>query len=496
MSGVRFPQPAFDGSPLAPYGTESSRTGAHRTISLSRSFYVRLKKMKRMLHNDHHHGTLSPEAYHAAHRHEPLSFPHGFAWGTATSAHQVEGHNVNNDWWSFEREAVTRCQKRKGKNCLHLHASGAACDHWNRFREDFDLVSGMGSNAYRLSLEWSRIEPRPGEFDTQVLIHYRTMLASLRERGIKTMVTLHHFTNPQWFVERGGWTRSQAPELFSCYVERVASELGDFVDWWITFNEPLVYATQGWLSGAWPPGKKNHWSNFGRVVWHLAQAHRRAWRTLKKITAHTPVGVAHNVLTIQVYRKHNFLDQWFAQVVDALWNHSFLFLTRPRTHDFIGLNYYFHYRLGVAHLRSLKFFVDIREEDREASDIGWEVYPPGMADVILDFTSYQKPIYITENGIATENDDRRVRFLISYLKEVYHAIQAGADVRGYFYWSLLDNFEWEKGFGPRFGLIHIDFSHDLKRTLKPSSEIYARIARENAIAHDLLRYLGHEVKIT
>ena len=436
--------------------------------------------MKPKHHDEHAHGALSPEMYHAAHRHEPLPFPKDFAWGAATSAHQVEGGNTLNDWWAAEQAAHTSCMRRRKKNCDHIHVSGPAVDHWNRFREDFDLAQQMNHNAHRLSLEWARIEPEMGKFDPVALAHYRDVLASLRTRGMKTMVTLHHFSNPQWFVKRGGWGTRDASKLFARYVEHVATELGDLVDWWITINEPLVYVTQGWLAGVWPPFIHNAFIRALRVTWHLARAHRAAWRVLKIHTPGVPVGVAHNVLTIQVYRKHNFIDQMFAQWVDFLWNHSFLWLTRRATHDFIGINYYFHYRLARAHWRSLRFFIDVREEQREASDIGWEVYPPGMADVLLDFTSYQLPIYITENGIATENDDRRVRFLISCLKEVYHAIAAGAPVHGYFHWSLLDNFEWSFGFAKRFGLVEVHYD-TMERHIRPSAYAYKKICETNQL---------------
>lgn len=418
----------------------------------------------------------------ASHHHETLTFPKGFLWGTATSSHQVEGNNQNNDWWAWEQRGRVKGDQK----------SGLACDHYERYEQDFDYAKQMNNNAHRLSLEWSRIQPTADAFDFSQIEHYRQVLQALRDRGMKTFVTVQHFTNPLWFAKRGGWLASDSADRFAMYVAFVATHLADLVDFWVTLNEPMILASKGYLEGTWPPGKKSAWA-MHRALKNLQSAHRWAYQLIHKKNPHARVGFAQNMFSYQLYRPHNFWDRQFMHWLDHFWNYSFFTHTK-RHHDFIGLNYYFHYRLKKFRFNFKQFFVDPRQEQRDVSDIGWEVYAPGIAAVLTDLTRYKLPIYISENGIATENDDRRVRYLISYLKEIHAAITAGVDVRGYFYWSLLDNFEWEKGFGPRFGLVEVDFASQARR-LKPSGKIYGQIAKSNSIEHRLLKYLGHGIKV-
>ncbi len=417
-----------------------------------------------------------------SHHHEILRFPKGFLWGTATSAYQVEGNNNHSDWWQWES---------RGKTAGGRH-SGDACDHYRRFAADFEFITKLHNNAHRLSIEWSRIQPSPDGWDYGAIEHYRQVLTELKKRKITTFVTLHHFTNPQWFIEHGGWLRHDAPATFAKYAEFAAKELGTLVDFWVTINEPMIFVLKGYFEGSWPPGTRSPFAML-KALHHLEAAHRRAYEAIHHACPSAKVGIAHNMFSYQLYRPHHLADRLFMDWLDGFWNHGFLNTTRG-SHDFLGLNYYFHYRLKKFNFNFKQFFVDPRQENRDVSDIGWEVFAPGIYEALLDLQSYQLPIYITENGIGTDNDDRRVRYLLSYLKEVYAAIASGIDVRGYFYWSLLDNFEWEKGFGPRFGLVHVDYGSQ-RRTLKPSGSIYAQIARNNAIAHRLLKYMGHGIKV-
>lgn len=418
-----------------------------------------------------------------SHHHETLRFPKGFLWGTATSAHQVEGNNIHNDWWQWEK---------RGK-IEHDQESGLACDHYNRYEQDFDYAKTMHNNAHRLSIEWSRIQPEPYAFDFSEIEHYRLVLQALKKRGMQTFVTLHHFTNPLWFSARGGWLRPDAAEIFAHYGLFVARHLGDLVDFWITLNEPMIFVEKSFFEGSWPPGKRSVLAMF-KALKHLEHAHRYSYQAIHHHHKTARVGMAHNMFSYQLYRPHHFWDNRFMNWLDGFWNHSFYNHTK-RHHDFLGLNYYFHYRLKKFNFRFKQFFVDPRIENREVSDIGWEVFPPGITDALLDLKQYNLPIYITENGIATDNDDRRVRFLLSYLKEIHAATVAGIDVRGYLYWSLLDNFEWDKGFSPRFGLVHVDYISQQRR-LKASGRIYGEIAKANAIDHRLLTYLGHGIKVS
>lgn len=420
------------------------------------------------------------------HHHEPFVFPKGFLWGTATSAHQIEGGNDKNDWWQWEA--------RPG----HIEdgtKSGRAADSWNRWPEDLALAKDINLNAQRFSIEWSRVESEEGQWNKEAIEHYRKMLEAHRTAGMTVMLTLHHFALPQWVAARGGWEHRDTARLFQLFVKKIAVEYAPLVDFWITMNEPIIYITQAYLYGVWPPGRKGI-IRLLRAFFHLAKAHRLAYRAIHTAvgsqTKKKPlVGIAQNVISYSPYRRHKTTDLIFVAIVDWLWNHSFFTFTR-QSHDFIGVNYYFHYRVAFVPKDYSHFFFQVRREDREASALGWEINPPGIFSALQDMMVYKKPIYITENGIATTNDHKRARFLVGHLKEIYHAIKSGVDVRGYFYWSLIDNFEWDKGFWPRFGLCEVNYK-TFARTPRRSAKIYAQIARDNEISHELMHFMGHGV---
>ncbi len=420
-----------------------------------------------------------------AHEHKPLRFPEGFLWGTATAAHQVEGWNRGNSWWEWEQIPG----KIGGGD-----RSGRACEHFSRYESDFDLARSFHMNAHRFSIEWSRIEPREGEWDERAVGHYRHVLEALKARGQSPMVTLFHFTVPQWFERRGGWASRNAVGYFERFARKIAVELGDLIDFWCTENEPVVYMVMGYILGQWPPGETNYWRAW-RVFRNLTRGHVAAADAIHEIArdAYRParVGIANNMISLYSYRKHSLWDGLYLMATDQVWNHEF-YRESKNAHDFMGANYYFHQRVDREEGRMFQVFVDIRGENRETSDIGWEIYPAGIFDVMQELRDLHLPIYITENGIATLNDDRRARLIVSYLKELYHAIQSGIDIRGYFHWSLLDNFEWEKGYAAHFGLAEVDFKTEERRPRK-SFSVYGEIARQNAIPHELLRYIGHSV---
>ena len=421
-----------------------------------------------------------PQTPKPKHDHASLNFPEGFLWGTATSAHQVEGNNIHNDWWEWEQ---TRPPEFR---------SGEAADQYNRYEEDFGWVQSLGHNAHRLSIEWSRIEPEEGKFNQEEIDHYKKVLKTLKDRDIKVMLTLWQFTTPQWLSKKGGWTNSKAAGYFERFVKKIAPELESYVDYWITINEPGIYAFMAYMggdsAGRFPPGKKNTFQAM-QVILNMAGAHKKAYQILKSVST-KPVGIAQNVQSFQPYHKHSPMETLAAGLSDLLTNHSFYFLTKGH-HDFLGLNYYFNYRFNTKS-GLIPEIVDPQKGKRDVSDLGWELNPEGIFDVLTDLSD-GLPIYITECGIASTNDDRRTRFLITYLQEVYRAIASGVKVKGFFYWSLIDNFEWHRGFDPRFGLIEIDYKTQ-KRTPRPSSYIYQQIIERNSIPHDLLKLLGHGIK--
>jgi beta-glucosidase len=416
------------------------------------------------------------------HVHGTREFPEGFLWGTSTAAHQVEGGNVHSDWWAWERIP--------GK-ISDGTTSETAADHYRRYEEDLDLAAKMGNNAHRLSVEWARLEPEEGKWDEAEVAHYRKVLEAVRRRGMKVMLTLWHFSLPKWFADRGGWEHPLALRAFVRYVRRATEAFGDLVDFWNTMNEPNVYVAQGYLSGGWPPQKKNFVRTMW-VAWVVARAHVAAYRAIKKIHPEAKVGAAQNVLSIEAYRLHSLRDYLGTRIIDWWWNHAFYTFTGRASHDFIGLNYYFHYRLKKFGWPPTAFFTEVRRERRDTSDVGWELNPAGIFKVLKDFEDYRLPIYVTESGLPSANDDRRKRFLVATVKEIWHAIHSGVDVRGYFFWSLIDNWEWEKGFAAKFGLVEVDFATQ-KRTPRGSYSVYEAISKSNGLPHEMLRYVGHAV---
>lgn len=361
-----------------------------------------------------------------------------FLFGAATSAHQVEGNNVHNDWWAWEREGVARAK------------SGQAADHYNRFREDFALASQLGHTAQRFGIEWSRVEPKRGSWDEREITHYREVLQELRRLKLVSFVTLHHFTNPVWLAQAGGWENPESVERFGRYVEKIVIELGELVDFWITINDPMVYALKGFWEGAWPPGIRRASLNVWRVVGNLARAHRLAYQIIHKRLPRAQVGIAQNFVAGLPWLS----DWWF--------NHRFLRKAAGR-HDFIGVNYYFpQVPMGWQGPRS---------------DMGWPIQAAGLTDVLLSARQYRKPIYVTENGVADAADRLRGDFIRDHVRAVEAAQAKGADVRGYLHWSLLDNFEWDKGFGPRFGLVEVDYK-TLERKPRASAYIYKAIIEQ------------------
>lgn len=411
------------------------------------------------------------------HDHGPLRFPKGFLWGAATSAHQVEGNNIYSDWWDWEKKHQPP----------HLQ-SGAACDQYNRYQEDFDLIKSLNHNAHRLSIEWARIEPKEGEFDHHEIEHYVKLLKYLKSLNIKVMLTLWHFTLPKWVADLGGWENGKTVQFFERFVKRIIPEISEFVDMWITLNEPGVYVYEAYIKKEWPVKNRGILGQI-KTSLNLAAAHKKIYKYLHALDPQKPVGMAQNVQSFEPYHKHSLIEQATVILSDLITNHLFYFLTKG-THDFLGINYYFHIRFAGGK-GILPEVADTTDQSRDISDLGWEIYPEGLFDVLADLSDHI-PIYITECGIASTNDDRRNRFLITYLHEVYRAIQAGINVQGFFYWSLIDNFEWHRGFDPRFGLVEVDYATQQRR-IRPSALVYTDIIQHNGIPHSLLRFIGHTV---
>jgi beta-glucosidase len=397
-------------------------------------------------------------------------FTPGFLWGAATSSHQVEGGNRNNDWWEWE-QGLDAPDRR----------SGNACDQWNRFADDAALAAELGHTAHRLSLEWSRIEPSEGIFDEAAIAHYHEVLSAFRARGMRTMLTLHHFTLPRWVAARGGWLDTKTPERFERFVAHIAPKLADLVDLWCTINEPGVQAFMGYTVGIWPPHRKSALET-ARATWHLAKAHRRAYRAINRTAPAAQIGIAHNV-TRFVAQTGRANERLAAHILAWTANRLFFRLTGWRFHDWIGLNHYFTRRID-GDGRLIPGFADPVELGHEVSGLKWELRPESLAEIAKDFLGKRRPIYITEHGLATDDDAQRERFLVASLKALQALVETDAEarrwVRGYFHWSLLDNFEWADGFTPHFGLIAVNYATQA-RTPRPSALRYHEIIKKNAV---------------
>jgi beta-glucosidase len=396
----------------------------------------------------------------------PLRFPEGFLWGAATSAHQVEGGNTNNDWWAFEQAGKIRCGE----------VSGDACDHYRRFASDFDIARDLGHNAHRLSVEWSRVEPQPGVYDEAELAHYEAVIDALLERGIAPCVTLHHFTSPVWLAARGGWESDEAVPRFVQFAARVVDLLGSKVHTWITLNEPMNYTYLGYVIGYWPPQRRS-WLAAYRVAHHLVRAHCAVYTLIHDTVPGSRVGIAANVSVFRPHTPFSPIERVLVRPVTWLVNEWFFDNIRERQ-DFIGLQYY-----TAVTVRQLLAGDHWHAEDAcdRTSDLGWEIRPEGIAEVAMHaWRRYGKPILITENGIADASDRLRTSFIRDHLVQLYRAISQGADVRGYFYWSLLDNFEWREGFFPRFGLVEVDYETQDRR-VRDSARWMEQVCRTNQV---------------
>lgn len=380
-----------------------------------------------------------------------LNFPPGFLWGTATSAYQVEGGIDNADW-------------------SKAYPAGRACEHYRLYKEDFKLLEKLNLNAYRFSIEWSRIEPKPNQWDTEAIEHYRSYLERLKSKGIKTMVTLHHFTTPLWAAKKGGWADKKIVPSFLRFAQKMFEEYNHLVDFWITINEPVsVYALMSYMTGKWPPYKKNLLL-FLKVIRNQIQAHKKIYNAFHKKDPECKISIA----------KHNtyfepFSNSWLDKVSTktARYFSNLFFLNRIKCHlDYIGVNYYQHARL--------QFPARVKNENATTTTMGWEIFPKGIYHILQELERYSLPIYVTENGVADKEDRYRKDFIRDHFYWIHKAIEQGTDVCGYFYWSLIDNFEWTHGFKPCFGLAEVDYK-TMERNIRKSAYYLAETAKNNTL---------------
>ncbi len=409
------------------------------------------------------------------------AFPKHFLWGAATAAHQVEG-KMHNQWsvWELENARSLAAQaeyhvsdypsweriKKLAKTPAN-YVSGRATQHYDRYEEDFDLLESMNMNAYRFSIEWSRVEPEEGVWNAEAVEHYRDYLESLKSRGIEPVVTLFHFTLPVWFAQKGGFAKRRNVDYFVRFAERIMSEIGRSVRYVITINEPEVYTFMSYSTQTWPPAESS-WLRSFTVLNNLVYAHKKAAKALRRVNARYKISVAKNCVyfypgdTSWISRLSANVAQY---VQDDYWVKKF-----ARHSDFLGLNYYQSQRLLGTRIHN--------SEAADYSDVNWMV-APGDLQYVLEHWSrrYRKPIMITENGIADEQDTLRQNWIQQTILAMQQAMKEGVELIGYLHWSLTDNFEWGYGHWPRFGLAAIDYKTG-ERTLRPSAQWFGRVIKK------------------
>ena len=423
-----------------------------------------------------------------------FQFPSGFFWGAAASAHQVEGNNTRNDWWAWEQAGRVK------------EPSGLACDHYRRYPQDFDLAASMGHNAHRFSVEWSRVEPEEGQWSDEALAHYVDVVHALRQRRMEPVVTLHHFTTPQWMAQQGRWTNPLIVERFARYARKVAHTLGGSVRYWAPINEPMVHVRMHYIQGLGPPGARDLAQGL-KVAEHLIRAHAAAYHALHDAAAagQPPpmVGIAHHIPAFRPCRSWWPPDRWAARITDGIFNRAMLEAmtegrwsvpglgTRAmpeakRTLDFLGINFYG--RQFIHWVPTLGGWpaatCDPAHHPRritERTSLGWDVSPEAFGEVLLEYAKMGLPIFVTENGTYMADDARRWRFISRHIQAMARAMQQGAPVIGYLYWSLLDNFEWAEGYKPRFGIVEVNYATQ-QRTVRESGKRYAEICKSNRVA--------------
>jgi beta-glucosidase len=396
-------------------------------------------------------------------------FPPGFLWGAATSAHQVEGGNTNNDWWDWEHQPGSQA----------VEPSGDAIDQFHRYDADFALLGSLGHNAHRMSIEWSRVEPAPGEFSSSAIDHYRRVLESMHSHGLTPFVTLLHKTLPRWFAADGGWLRADALDRFGGYVNTIGERVGDLIDYACTINEPQILPLFGYLTAQFPPAVSDV-ALAGQVNTILIEAHRRAVVALRAGRGQPQIGTCLQLVPMEPLDTNNQRDNDVAAFLNTLMidDHINDLRAGGDVGDWVGLQYYTRVRIDTT----TPTLIAPPPPASETTEMGWEVYPPGFGAMLRRLATAGLPIVVTENGIATTDDDQRIRFLASHLRELKAGMDEGINVRGYLHWSAFDNFEWNHGFRPTFGLVGIDRGDGLRRVPRPSAYAYERVIRTGLLA--------------
>jgi beta-glucosidase len=410
----------------------------------------------------------------------PLKFPKNFLWGAASAAHQVEGGN-HNQWSVWELENANVLAQKAKYQLQHLpkwdevkpeairpenYVSGKATDHYHRYQEDFAIIKKLGMNAWRFSIEWSRIEPEEGAWNAEAIEHYRTYLQRLKAMDIEPIVTLWHWTVPVWFDQKGGFTKKTNIAFFERFAAKVFEELGKDFRYVITLNEVDTYIGEGFIEAKWPPQNHSKWAAY-RTLMNLLTAHKRVYKLAHQAGRKYKVSIAKN--SAHYYAGD---DAWLSKITAGFmkWGSDYFILNRIKKHlDFLGVNYYFSNRI---------YGYRQHNANDQVNDMGWDMQPANIEPVLKDlYDRYNLPIIVTENGVADRDDEYRKWWISQTLMALNRCLQSGVKIDGYLHWSLTDNFEWASGFWPRFGLVAIDYK-TFKRRIRPSGIWFGTIIKK------------------
>ncbi len=428
-----------------------------------------------------------------------IKLPKEFLMGSATAATQIEGGDRNSNWyhWSLQGKIANN------------ESSITAADHYNRVEEDINLMKTMNHDTYRMSIEWSRIEPEEGKWSQEGIIHYQNEIKSLIKAGIKPLITLHHFSHPQWFEELGQWTNRDSVEYFLRFTKKIVSEIGHDVNEYCTINEPNVFVMDTFMDGKYPPGKKDDIVSYFKASKNLILAHLKAYKAIHELRSEmghddTLVGIAMHLAYFEVF-KPKLLTNISKKLMDYSFHQLFLngmiegHLTFPiglgyplgkgLYCDFLGVNYYSRHLIHSSNNPSMLFGeVKVQQglPDEMINDLGWEIYPEGLYKVTKKvYEKYKLPIYITENGIPDAKDIKRAKFIYDHMIQIINLIKDGVDVKRYYHWSLLDNLEWNDGYSPRFGLIEVDYNTQ-ERTIRNSGYFYGELCKNKEVTSAMI----------
>ncbi len=413
-------------------------------------------------------------------------FPGSFLWGTSMSAYQAEGNNVHSDYYHIEQEQMAWPPEER----IFSEPSGRCADHYNRFEEDYRIMKELGLKAHRTTVEWARLFPEKGKYDSSEGDHYSRAVDSMLENGIRPFICLNHYTIPWWLYREGGFENPDFKKYFLEFVEKLLDIFSDRVRDWVTLNEPGPLALGAYLVKDKPPYKSDFFA-FRRVCRLLMEIHADSNAMLKSFNADNSVGTAHAQYVVKPLRPWHPVDRLYSWAVDRLSNGSIIDFVRSGRFtfpigmgerycrgrhdvDFWGINYYRRsYGKGTTLLQA--------KPGEKVDDLGWGKYPPGIYEnIVRSARETGKPMYIMENGIATDDDSWRIEYIRDHLREVSRAIDDGYDVRGYFHWSYIDNFEWNHGHGPKMGLVGYD-PVTCERIVKRSARYLAEIIQSGKI---------------